>query len=79
MAEFHIDFVSDMDHEHLMAEISFGGQRLCVIDKEGGNDQMRIEFLVDLYVIPNSVEMKFSLDEFLKTLDVAKAELEKCT
>ncbi|KWO50162.1 hypothetical protein WT98_16980 [Burkholderia territorii] len=67
-----------MDHEHLVAEISFGGQRLCVIDKERGNDKMRIEFLVDLYVLSNSVNMKFSLDEFIKTLDSARAELEKC-
>ncbi|WP_230974261.1 hypothetical protein [Burkholderia stagnalis] len=78
MTVFNIDFVSDMDHEHLMAEVSFGGQRLCIIDKENGNDQMQIEFLVDLYVLPESVEMKFSLDEFTKTLDAAKAELKNC-
>ncbi|WP_227791679.1 MULTISPECIES: hypothetical protein [Burkholderia] len=78
MTTFNIDFVSDMEHEHLMAEVSFGGQRLCIIDKENGNDQMRIEFLVDLYVLPESVEMKFSLDEFIKTLDTAKTELKNC-
>jgi cupin superfamily acireductone dioxygenase involved in methionine salvage len=78
MAEFNIDFVSDLEHEHLMAEISFNGQRLCVLDKEGGNDQIQIEFVSDLYVLPENVRMKFSLAEFLKTVETAKSDLEKC-
>jgi len=78
MTGFNIDFVSDMDHEHLVAEISFNGQRLCVIEKEGGNDKMKIEFLADLYVLPESVRMKFSLAEFLKTIEIARSDLERC-
>ena len=53
-------------------------QRLCVLDKEGGNDQMEIEFLVDLYVLPESVRMKFSLGDFMKTIESAKSDLAKC-
>ncbi|WP_257128247.1 hypothetical protein [Burkholderia sp. MSMB1072] len=78
MTAFSIDFVNDMEHEHLMAEVSFEGQRLCVIDKEAGNDKMKIEFLVDLYMLPDSVKMKFNLDEFLKILATAKTELAQC-
>lgn len=78
VSKFNIDFVSDMDHEHLTAEISFEGQRLCVIDKEGGNDSMQIEFLVDLYILPDSVKMKFSLDDFMRTVNSARDELRKC-
>ncbi len=78
MTGFSIDFVSDMDHEHLMAEISFNGQRLCVLDKEGGNDRIEIEFLADLYVLPESVKMKFSLAKFVETVETARADLEKC-
>lgn len=78
MNGFSIDFVSDMDHEHLMAEISFNGQRLCVLDKEGGNDQMEIEFLVDLYILPESVRMKFSLGDFMQAIETAKSDLAKC-
>lgn len=78
MTGFSIDFVSDMDHEHLMAEISFNGQRLCTLDKEGGNDRIEIEFLADLYVLPESVKMKFSLAEFIKTVETARVDLEKC-
>lgn len=78
MKGFVVDFVSDVNREHLMAEICFNGQRLCLLDKEAGNDNMEIEFLVDLYVLSNSVKMKFNLDEFIKALEVARRDLEKC-
>lgn len=78
MSGFRIDFVSDMDHEHLMAEISFNGQRLCVLDKENGNEEMELEFLVDLYILNDSVKMKFGLDDFIKTIEVARLDLERC-
>ena len=77
VSKFDIDFVSDMDHEHLMAEISFEGQRLCIIDKEYGNDDMNIEFLVDLYVLPESVKMKFNLDDFIGAVNFSRSELRK--
>jgi len=77
MTEFRIDFVSDADHEHLMAEISFNGQRLCILDKEGGNDQIEIEFLTDLYVLTESVKMKFSLARFLEIIEITRADLKK--
>ncbi|HDR9584502.1 TPA: hypothetical protein QDC22_002915 [Burkholderia stabilis] len=67
-----------MDHEHLMAEISFNGQRLCVLDKENGNEEMELEFLVDLYILNDSVKMKFGLDDFIKTIEVARLDLERC-
>ncbi|KWK81317.1 hypothetical protein WM18_23765 [Burkholderia ubonensis] len=67
-----------MDREHLMAEISFDGQRLCVIDKGVGNDNMQIEFLVDLYILPDSVKMKFDLDDFMGVVGSARDELQKC-
>lgn len=67
-----------MDHEHLMAEISFAGQRLCIIEKEHGNENMEIEFLTDLYVLPESVQMKFRLSDFESAIRTARAELAKC-
>lgn len=78
MSDFHIDFVSEMSHEHLMAEISFMGQRLCLIDKEGGNDSMEIEFLTDLYVLPENIRMKFKLSDFEEVIRVAKEDLSRC-
>lgn len=78
VTKFNIDFVDEMDREHLMAEISFDGQRLCVIDKGVGNDNMQIEFLVDLYILPDSVKMKFDLDDFMGVVGSARDELQKC-
>lgn len=78
VTKFNIDFVGEMGREHLMAELSFEGQRLCVIDKEGGNDSMQIEFLVDLYILPDSIKMKFSLDDFVDALNSVRGELRKC-
>lgn len=78
MSGFSIDFVSDMSHEHLMAEISFNGRRLCILDKENGNDKIEVEFLVDLYVLADAVKMKFSLDEFVKVMELARSDLVKC-
>lgn len=75
MNNFNIDFVSDLEHEHLVAEISFMGQRLCVIDKENGGENMMIEFLVDLYVLPQSIKMKFKLSEFEGAILAAKTDL----
>jgi hypothetical protein len=67
-----------MDHEHLMAEISFAGQRLCILEKELGNENMEIEFLTDLYVLPESVRMKFRLSDFEGVIRTAREELAKC-
>ena len=39
---------------------------------------MEIEFLGDLYVLPESVRMQFGLAEFLKTIEIARSGLEKC-
>ncbi|MCA3193507.1 MULTISPECIES: hypothetical protein [unclassified Cupriavidus] len=78
MTNFNIDFVSDLEREHLVAEISFLGQRLCVIDKENGDESMEIEFLVDLYILPESIKMKFKLSDFENAIFAAKTDLAKC-
>ncbi len=78
MNKFSIDFVSDMDHEHLMAEISFMGQRLCLIEKEQSNEKMEIEFLTDLYTVPESLRVKFNLSDFLEVVRAAREELSEC-
>lgn len=78
MSEFQIDFVSDINRDHLMVEIYFRKQRLCQINKELGNDQMEIEFLTDLYVLPQEVVMKFPLAEFEAVIKEAKESLKTC-
>ncbi|MGO4153077.1 hypothetical protein [Cupriavidus sp. YAF13] len=78
MRDFQIVFVSDVDHEHLMAEISYRKQRLCLISKEGGNEKMEIEFLTEIFIIEDSVVMKFPLVEFVDVIKQAEAELRRC-
>jgi hypothetical protein len=75
---FAVDFVSEATHEHLLVEISYKKQRLCQISKEGGNEKMEIEFLTDLYLLPQSVRMKFPLSDFEKCIREAAMELSKC-
>jgi hypothetical protein len=78
MNGFQIDFVNDVDHEHLMVEISYEKQRLCLINKEQGNDRMEIEFLTDLLLLPEAVIMKFPLADFEAVIKEAKAGLCTC-
>ncbi|MGS0744263.1 hypothetical protein ACVBEF_21010 [Glaciimonas sp. GG7] len=78
MNNFEIDFVSDCDHEYLMAEISYRKQRLCLINKEQGNDSMEIEFLTDLYLLSGKINMKFPLSEFEAVIKGARDELRDC-
>lgn len=79
MSDFSIDFVSDVQCEHLLVEISYKGQRLCVLNKEHGNEFIEIEFVDDLYVLSKKIEMKFSLSEFLIVLAKTKEELRSCS
>jgi hypothetical protein len=78
MNDFAIDFVSDINRDHLMVEIFFRKQRLCQISKELGNEHLEIEFLSDIYVLPSEVLMKFSLNDFEAILKEAKDSLIAC-
>ncbi len=75
---FEIIFVSDANKEFLIAEIQFNKQRLCQINREKGEEDMEIEFLDDIYVLAQKVNMKFSLAEFETTLKEAKNDLKSC-
>ncbi len=76
--DFEMDFISDVNRDNLRMEISFRKQRLCQISKDKGTDLMEIEFLSDLRVLPYEVVMRFSLDEFERTLIEARAALGQC-
>jgi hypothetical protein len=78
MNNFTIDFVSENRREHLVIEIHFKNQRLCQINKEKGNENLEIEFITDLYKLPEIVEMSFPLSDFLAILEEAKTSLTAC-
>lgn len=44
MSCFSADFVSPADFEQIATEISFSGQLLCRIDREGSDRELRITF-----------------------------------
>ncbi|ATD64840.1 hypothetical protein ACFPVS_13450 [Neisseria weixii] len=76
--DFKLIFIDQYECESLMIQIEYQGQILCRIDKENGNDDMKIHFYPDFYVNNEDSNMKFSLNEFLKILDIAKNELSLC-
>jgi len=72
---FEVDFFSDSRYEELTAEISYRGQILCQLNKDKGVDSIEIEFFSDNRVLPETIEMKFPIDDFLKILMQTKEEL----
>jgi len=72
---FEVDFFSDSRYEELTAEISYRGQILCQLNKDKGVDSIEIEFFSDSRILPETVEMKFPVDDFLKILMQTKDEL----
>lgn len=73
--KFEILFTTVPGYEHLVADIEFGGQRLCRLSKEGG--VMEIEFHSDLYVMTKSPSMKFDLARFREMLKRAEDALKR--
>lgn len=69
---FEIDVVSDVRFEELLVEVSYRKQRLFQLNRENGPSAVEIEFLSDLRVLPDDVEMKFTLEEFEAVLALAK-------
>jgi hypothetical protein len=69
---FQLMFVSDVRLEHLAVEIQFNGQRLCMVSRERGIDQMQVEFLTNVYVVDADVVMQFPLAEFEHAVSEAR-------
>ncbi|CAD5543007.1 hypothetical protein KDF03_004040 [Escherichia coli] len=74
-SDFSVDFFSDSRYEELTAEISYKGQILCQLNKDKGANAVEVEFFTDSRLLPESIEMKFSLEEFICILNEAKLEL----
>lgn len=74
-SRFSVDFISNSQYEYLTAEISFGGQILCEINKDQGSDNMEIEFFHEQRILDHSPEMKFLIREFFSIIEEVTAEL----
>lgn len=75
LKEFEIDFVSNVEFEWLAVEVLFRGQRCIQLNREKGLDNIEIEFLTDIYLLPKAVEMKFPIEDFLSIVNEAKQAL----
>jgi hypothetical protein len=73
---FETIFITEGESASPAAEIQFSGQRLCIVRCRSENpDQFEVEFLSDLYVLQQSVQMAFSLEAFIQVLQQARGDL----
>ncbi len=72
---FEIVFASDTRFEFLMVEIYCYGYRVLQLSRESGMENIEIEFLLDLRAVPKEIDIKFSLVDFYKVLEIAKNDL----
>ena len=74
--KFEILFVDTSDEEGAVSvEIQFSGQRLCVLTVANDQETVEIEFVDDLYILPEAIRMKFPLADFHRTLQTAQEDL----
>ena len=71
---FELLFLTEGPDADPAAEIQFGGQRLCVL-REDALGSTEIEFVADKYILEQEVVMKFPLESFTCSVEIAKREL----
>jgi len=75
--DFELLFVTEGESANPAAEIQFGGQRLCIVRPSPEHPgQFDVEFLTDLYVLPQSVKMVFPAEAFINVLQQARSDLQ---
>ncbi|MBU6951388.1 hypothetical protein [Hahella sp. HN01] len=72
---FSVDYFSDTKYNLLTAEISYGGQILCQINRDKGIEHVEIEFFHEQWLLDKPPAMKFPLDAFLSLVDEIRQEL----
>jgi len=65
--------LSDTAHEHLVAELSFDGQFLLLLDREEGRDQLCVAFPAK----DGSLGSRIPLPDFIAQLNAAAADLRR--
>jgi hypothetical protein len=72
---FEIIFASDIEFEFLTVEVYFHSYRVFQLNRENGIENIEIELLLDLRAIPSDIDIKFSLEDFYKVIEIAKNDL----
>lgn len=76
--DFQLVYIDRDEFNSLLIQIEFKGQIICTLDKENGNNKMRIQFYYDLYDEYRNTELSFSVDEFIQVIIYAKEQLSLC-
>lgn len=63
--------LSDVDYEHLVAEISYGDQFLLLLDREQGRDSLWIAFPK----LDGNLGVRIPLSEFIEKLQASANDL----
>ncbi len=71
MTEFQIIIGSPLDFEELVAYVWINGEKICLVQKEDGINEMKVEFFNE------PIETKIPLITLLDALKKAKEELLK--
>ena len=71
MTEFQIIIGSPLDFEELVAYVWINGEQICLVQKEDGINEMKVEFFNE------PIETKIPLITLLDALKKAKEELLK--
>lgn len=70
--KFTIEVCSDLDYEEMVADISYENHTIAMITQENGIDNMVIEIFSPKEKLKS---WKFSLNDFMETIAVAKKNL----
>jgi hypothetical protein len=65
--------LSEPEYDHLVAEVSFDGQFLLLLDREKGRDALYVAFPDSKGALSNRI----ALDEFIEKLGSAAADLRR--
>lgn len=65
---FVIEISSDLDYEEIVANILYKEETIAILSQENGLENLEIEIFPSVEAKP----WKFSLDDFIKTLQLSK-------
>lgn len=70
-----LQIASDLDHDHVVAEINDDGSFLCLLSKEDNDDDVMIELPLQLPIKGPDSMRRIPLSDFLQMINRAKEKL----
>lgn len=66
---------SDIDHDHVVCEVSHGRDFLCLLSQEDGDTQVMVELPIELPTTGKASFRRIPLADFLVTIERARKQL----